>query len=81
MHGSKQPSCNQYLAGPGIFAPAHEETPPHPNLPVNGYLPEGLNGEFLMVGPNPKFMPVAGYHWQVRHNLNNWSNFCGYEST
>ncbi|KAI3845682.1 hypothetical protein MKX03_006662 [Papaver bracteatum] len=63
MHDSKQTSCSQYLTGPGIFAPVHEETPPHPNLPVNGYLPEGLNGEFLMVGPNPKFMPVAGYHW------------------
>lgn len=63
MHDSRQHSCSQYLAGPGIFAPVHGETPPHPNLPVNGYLPEGLNGEFLMVGPNPKFMPVAGYHW------------------
>ncbi|KAI3934974.1 hypothetical protein MKW98_009893 [Papaver atlanticum] len=63
MHDSKQTSCSQYLTGPGIFAPVHEETPPHPNLPVNGYLPEGLNGEFLMVGPNPKFMHVAGYHW------------------
>ncbi|KAI3934980.1 hypothetical protein MKW98_009899 [Papaver atlanticum] len=59
MHGSKQP--NQYLSG--LFAPVDEETPPQPNLPVKGHLPEGLNGELLMVGPNPKFMPVAGYHW------------------
>ncbi|CAI9103068.1 OLC1v1001501C3 [Oldenlandia corymbosa var. corymbosa] len=22
-----------------------------------------LNGEFVRVGPNPKFSPVAGYHW------------------
>lgn len=22
-----------------------------------------LNGEFVRVGPNPKFAPVAGYHW------------------
>ncbi|GMN53613.1 hypothetical protein TIFTF001_022745 [Ficus carica] len=24
---------------------------------------ECLNGEFVRVGPNPKFEPVAGYHW------------------
>ncbi|KAI3845675.1 hypothetical protein MKX03_006655 [Papaver bracteatum] len=59
MHDSKHP--NQHLSG--IFAPVHEETPPQPNLLVKGYLPEGLNGELLMVGPNPKFKPVAGYHW------------------
>ncbi|KAI3974410.1 hypothetical protein MKX01_038743 [Papaver californicum] len=61
MHDSKQP--NQHLSE--IFAPVHEETPPQPNLFVKGYLPEGLSVELLMVGPNPKFMPVAGYHWQV----------------
>lgn len=26
---------------------------------------ECLNGEFVRVGPNPKFAPVAGYHWYV----------------
>ncbi|KAK6119248.1 hypothetical protein DH2020_047011 [Rehmannia glutinosa] len=26
-------------------------------------LKECLNGEFVRVGPNPKFAPVAGYHW------------------
>lgn len=26
-------------------------------------LQECLNGEFVRVGPNPKFSPVAGYHW------------------
>ncbi|KAJ8441066.1 hypothetical protein Cgig2_020357 [Carnegiea gigantea] len=26
---------------------------------------ECLNGEFVRVGPNPKFPPVAGYHWVV----------------
>lgn len=26
---------------------------------------ECLNGEFVRVGPNPKFDPVAGYHWHV----------------
>ncbi|XP_045799566.1 carotenoid 9,10(9',10')-cleavage dioxygenase 1-like [Trifolium pratense] len=47
----------------GNFAPVQDETPPVKNLPVNGYLPDCLNGEFLRVGPNPKFPPVAGYHW------------------
>jgi hypothetical protein len=22
-----------------------------------------LNGEFLRIGPNPRFEPIAGYHW------------------
>lgn len=26
---------------------------------------ECLNGEFVRVGPNPKFKPVASYHWYV----------------
>ncbi|OVA20967.1 Carotenoid oxygenase [Macleaya cordata] len=59
MYDSKQP--HHYLSG--NFAPVPEETPPCQNLPVKGYLPECLNGEFVRVGPNPKFMPVAGYHW------------------
>ncbi|CAI0404655.1 unnamed protein product [Linum tenue] len=49
-----------YLSG--NFAPA-DESPPAKDLPVKGYLPECLNGEFVRVGPNPKFSPVAGYHW------------------
>ncbi|XP_010241258.1 PREDICTED: carotenoid 9,10(9',10')-cleavage dioxygenase 1 [Nelumbo nucifera] len=49
-----------YLSG--NFSPV-DETPPCKNLPVKGYLPECLNGEFVRVGPNPKFSPVAGYHW------------------
>ncbi|KAI3861107.1 hypothetical protein MKW92_043811 [Papaver armeniacum] len=59
MYDSKQ--THHYLTG--NFAPVLEETPPSQNLPVKGYLPECLNGEFVRVGPNPKFMPVAGYHW------------------
>ncbi|PAN22125.1 hypothetical protein PAHAL_3G516600 [Panicum hallii] len=47
----------------GNFAPVVDETPPAPDLPVRGHLPECLNGEFVRVGPNPKFVPVAGYHW------------------
>uniref|UniRef100_A0ACD5WA74 Uncharacterized protein n=1 Tax=Avena sativa TaxID=4498 RepID=A0ACD5WA74_AVESA len=47
----------------GNFAPVRDETPPSAGLPVRGHLPECLNGEFVRVGPNPKFVPVAGYHW------------------
>lgn len=28
-------------------------------------LQECLDGEFVRVGPNPKFAPVAGYHWYI----------------
>ncbi|KAI3943739.1 hypothetical protein MKW98_004244 [Papaver atlanticum] len=59
MRDSQQP--REYLSG--LFEPLREETPPQPNLCIKGYLPEGLNGELLMIGPNPKFTPVAGYHW------------------
>nr|AIZ09096.1 carotenoid cleavage dioxigenase 1 [Ipomoea batatas] len=59
MHDSSKPL--HYLSG--NFAPAPEETPPCKDLPVSGHLPECLNGEFVRVGPNPKFPPVAGYHW------------------
>ncbi|KAI3943734.1 hypothetical protein MKW98_004239 [Papaver atlanticum] len=45
MRDSEHPS--QYLSG--IFEPLQEETPPQPNLLVKEYLPEGLNGEFLMI--------------------------------
>ncbi|XP_011087733.1 carotenoid 9,10(9',10')-cleavage dioxygenase 1-like [Sesamum indicum] len=58
MHDPKQP--NHYLSG--NFAPV-DETPPLTDLPVKGHLPECLNGEFVRVGSNPKFAPVAGYHW------------------
>ncbi|KAM6570637.1 hypothetical protein CsatB_018622 [Cannabis sativa] len=59
MYDSSQPQ--HYLSG--NFAPIRDETPPIKDLPVIGYLPECLNGEFVRVGPNPKFSPVAGYHW------------------
>ncbi|KAK4414463.1 Carotenoid 9,10(9',10')-cleavage dioxygenase [Sesamum alatum] len=58
MHDPKRPL--HYLSG--NFAPV-DETPPLTDLPVKGHLPECLNGEFVRVGPNPKFAPVAGYHW------------------
>eukprot|EP00249_Psilotum_nudum_P015146 c25188_g1_i1 orf=415-2046(-) len=47
----------------GNFAPAPAETEPQFDLPVIGTLPSCLNGEFVRVGPNPKFRPVANYHW------------------
>ncbi|KAL0006834.1 hypothetical protein SO802_008336 [Lithocarpus litseifolius] len=56
---SSQP--HHYLSG--TFTPVSEETPPTTDLLVKGHLPECLNGEFVRVGPNPKFTPVAGYHW------------------
>ncbi|KAL9262079.1 Carotenoid 9,10(9',10')-cleavage dioxygenase-like protein [Drosera capensis] len=59
LYDSKLPQ--HYLSG--NFAPVREETPPKTDLLVKGYLPECLNGEFVRVGPNPKFSPVAGYHW------------------
>ncbi|KAJ4970518.1 hypothetical protein NE237_003617 [Protea cynaroides] len=59
MYDSSQPQ--HYLSG--NFAPVSKETPPCENLQVKGYLPECMNGEFVRVGPNPKFHPVAGYHW------------------
>ncbi|KAJ3697815.1 hypothetical protein LUZ61_001520 [Rhynchospora tenuis] len=59
MYDKSQPLY--YLSG--NFAPVKKETPPCSDLPVKGYLPECLNGEFVMVGPNPKFAPVAGYSW------------------
>ncbi|XP_065630995.1 carotenoid 9,10(9',10')-cleavage dioxygenase 1-like [Quercus suber] len=52
---------HHYLSG--TFTPVSEETPPTTDLLVKGHLPECLNGEFVRVGPNPKFTPVAGYHW------------------
>ncbi|XP_057807649.1 carotenoid 9,10(9',10')-cleavage dioxygenase-like isoform X2 [Salvia miltiorrhiza] len=58
MHHPKQPSpCLS-----GNFAPV-DETHPLSDLVVRGNLPECLNGEIVRVGPNPKFAPVAGYHW------------------
>ncbi|KAG5386698.1 hypothetical protein IGI04_038168 [Brassica rapa subsp. trilocularis] len=61
MHDTSLPL--NYLSG--NFAPLRDETPPVKDLPVHGFLPECLNGEFLRVGPNPKFDPVAGYLWHV----------------
>ncbi|KAM1094767.1 hypothetical protein FF2_009627 [Malus domestica] len=56
---SSQP--HHYLAG--NFAQVADETPPITNLSVIVHLPECLDEEFVRVGPNPRFAPVAGYHW------------------
>ncbi|GFY92234.1 carotenoid cleavage dioxygenase 1 [Actinidia rufa] len=64
MYDSSQP--HQWLSG--NFAPVSHETPPCKDVPVIGHLPECLNGEFVGVGANPKFAPVAGYHCMV-HGL------------
>ncbi|KAJ4890653.1 hypothetical protein Rs2_30401 [Raphanus sativus] len=52
MHDTSLPL--NYLSG--NFAPLRDETPPVKDLPVHGFLPECLNGEFLRVGPNPKMI-------------------------
>ncbi|KAG5541574.1 hypothetical protein RHGRI_021419 [Rhododendron griersonianum] len=40
----------------------YDSSQPHHYLSGN-FAPECLDGEFVRVGPNPKFAPVAGYHW------------------
>ncbi|GAB2244326.1 hypothetical protein Droror1_Dr00024454 [Drosera rotundifolia] len=52
---------NPFLSG--NFAPVADEAPLTENLTIHGCLPDCLNGEFMGVGSNPKFTPVAGYHW------------------
>ncbi|MCO5578697.1 hypothetical protein L7F22_032542 [Adiantum nelumboides] len=46
----------------GNYAPVDERDPMY-DLPVEGILPSCMNGEFVRIGPNPKYKPVAGYHW------------------
>ncbi|KAJ7569398.1 hypothetical protein O6H91_01G076300 [Diphasiastrum complanatum] len=46
----------------GNYAPV-SESKPRTSLPIAGALPACLNGEFVRVGPNPKFKPVAAYNW------------------
>ncbi|KAH7447415.1 hypothetical protein KP509_01G106600 [Ceratopteris richardii] len=44
----------------GNFAPVQEHEPIS-DLIIEGSLPNCLNGEFLRIGPNPMFNPVAGF--------------------
>ncbi|KAG0604369.1 hypothetical protein M758_10G166800 [Ceratodon purpureus] len=46
----------------GNYAPV-DEMAPVADLPVVGSIPDCMNGEFVRVGPNPRFKPVSGYHW------------------
>lgn len=44
------------------YAPVSEMAPTT-DLSITGSIPACMNGEFLRIGPNPKFVPVGGYHW------------------
>lgn len=44
----------------GVFAPTVDEIDVY-NLPVEGELPEGIDGDYLRNGPNPRFSPLGGY--------------------
>lgn len=47
----------------GNYAPTTEMAPKD-HLPVTGTIPDCMNGEFVRVGPNPRFFPpTAGIHW------------------
>ncbi|CAM6107157.1 unnamed protein product [Calypogeia fissa] len=59
FYGSSKPT-NYYLHG--NYGPV-DEFGPQRVYSVRGYLPECLNGEFVRVGPNPRFQPIAKYHW------------------
>jgi carotenoid cleavage dioxygenase len=55
------PTTNRYLTG--NYAPVHEEVTAF-DLDVVGRLPEGLDGRYLRIGPNPIVPPdPAAYHW------------------
>ncbi len=53
-------TANPYLGGP--FAPTHDELELH-DLPVEGKLPDDLDGVYVRNGPNPQHEPRGRYHW------------------
>ncbi|MCB9766442.1 MAG: carotenoid oxygenase family protein [Alphaproteobacteria bacterium] len=46
-----------------LFEPVAEELPDSGPLPIHGALPEGLEGVYAQVAPNPRFAPPGPYHW------------------
>src|SRR4051794_1339717 len=52
--------ANQYLEG--NFAPVDHETTTI-DLPIDGTLPDWLDGRYLRNGPNPMAADPATYHW------------------
>lgn len=46
----------------GNYAPVRDELKAE-NLPMEGFLPPSLDGEFVRNGPNPQFQPTGPYHW------------------
>jgi len=56
-----EPRTNRYLTG--NFAPVRDEVTAF-DLPVTGSIPDGLDGRYLRIGPNPIEPPdPATYHW------------------
>ena len=58
---SRDRARNEYLRG--NYAPVGSEVTGDRLEVVEGEIPEGLDGAFLRVGPNPYFEPVGNYHW------------------
>ena len=57
----RPPSCN-VISGPCSLRSITIVAPSLIICNVEGLLQDCLNGEFVRLGPNPKFEPVAGYH-------------------
>ncbi len=57
--GATTTEANPFLEG--LMAPVHEESDDR-GLEVIGKLPDGLNGVFTRIGPNPQFSPKGAYH-------------------
>lgn len=54
-------AANRYVSA--NYAPVNEEVTAH-DLPVTGHVPEGLDGRYLRIGPNPVAeQDPATYHW------------------
>lgn len=59
MEPSGNPADNAFLSG--VFTPVFDELDAS-GLPVEGTLPEPLDGWYLRNGPNPQFPPLGAYH-------------------